>query len=158
MAQTITGLLRKVAPFNAFAEGWALYSEALAYEMGMYKGDPWGNLGRLQAELYRAVRLVVDTGIHSKQWSREKAIDYFHRITGTPISNVAAEVERYMALPGQALGYQLGMLEFIELRNKSEKALGKKFDLRAFHDVLLIPGARPMSIVRTDVQQWIESH
>tara|TARA_R110000868_G_scaffold14805_14_gene68582 strand:- start:1574 stop:3403 length:1830 start_codon:yes stop_codon:yes gene_type:complete len=155
MAQQDIGLLRQNAPFNAYVEGWALYSELVAKEMHMYDNDPFGDLGRLQAELYRAVRLVVDTGLHRKKWTREQAIEYFHTTTGTSMTDVVAEVERYMAWPGQALGYKLGMLQFVELRELANKELGDKFDLKAFHDVLLLPGARPMSIVREDVLAWI---
>ncbi len=157
MAQQDIGLLRQNAPFNTYVEGWALYAEKLAAEMQMYKNDPWGDLGRLQAELYRAVRLVVDTGLHAKKWTREQAIDYFYKTTGTPKSDVTAEVERYMAWPGQALGYKLGMLQFVELRSIARKALGEKFDLREFHDLILLPGARPMTLVKSDVKAWIES-
>ncbi len=150
------GLMRKNASFNSFIEGWALYSELVALEMGMYEGDVWGNLGRLQAELYRAVRLVVDTGLHYKKWTREQAITYFHTTTGTGLSDVTSEIERYMAWPGQALGYKLGMLKFVELRKTAEKQLGAKFDIKAFHDLILLKGARPMSIVEADVMAWIE--
>ncbi|WP_158770345.1 DUF885 family protein [Paraglaciecola sp. L1A13] len=158
MAQHDIGLLRQNAPFNAYVEGWALYSELVAKEMGMYEGDPFGDLGRLQAELYRAVRLVVDTGLHRKKWTREKAIEYFHQTTGTGMTDVIAEIERYMALPGQALGYKLGMLQFVELRHMAEKSLGSEFDLKRFHDLLLLPGARPMSVVRSDVKRWIANN
>jgi len=157
MAQQNIGLLRQNAPFNAYVEGWALYAELVAKEMGMYENDPFGDLGRLQAELYRAVRLVVDTGLHRKKWSREQAIDYFHNTTGTSMTDVVAEVERYMAWPGQALGYKLGMLQFVELRDMAKNALGDKFDILAFHDVILLPGARPMSVVKQDVQAWVAS-
>ncbi|KXI30742.1 DUF885 domain-containing protein [Paraglaciecola hydrolytica] len=157
MAQQDIGLLRQNAPFNAYVEGWALYSELIAKEMGMYDNDPIGDLGRLQAELYRAVRLVVDTGLHRKKWSREQAIAYFHTTTGTSMTDVVAEVERYMAWPGQALGYKLGMLQFVELRKLAQNELADKFDIKTFHDVLLLPGARPMSIVRSDVMAWIAS-
>lgn len=155
MAQKDIGLLRQNAPFNAYVEGWALYAELVATEMGMYENDPFGNLGRLQAELYRAVRLVVDTGLHRKKWTREQAIEYFHTTTGTSMTDVVAEVERYMAWPGQALGYKLGMLQFVELRELAKKDLGAKFDIKAFHDLVLLPGARPMSLVREDVLAWI---
>lgn len=157
MEQKDIGLMRKNASFNAFVEGWALYSEAVALEMGMYEGDVWGNLGRLQAELYRAVRLVVDTGLHHKKWTREEAIDYFHTTTGTGLSDVTSEIERYMAWPGQALGYKLGMLKFVELRKTAEKQLGTKFDIKGFHDLILLKGARPMSIVEVDVMAWIDT-
>lgn len=156
MLQQDIGILRQNAPFNAYVEGWALYSELLAEEMGMYQDDPWGDLGRLQAELYRAVRLVVDTGLHYKKWTREQAIDYFYSTTGSALSTVESEVERYMAWPGQALGYKLGMLQFVELRELARKELGDKFDIKAFHDLILLPGARPMAVVRDDVNRWIE--
>lgn len=156
MAQQDIGLLRQNAPYNAYVEGWALYSEFVASErMGMYEDDPLGNLGRLQAELYRAVRLVVDTGLHFKHWTREQAIDYFHKTTGTSLSDVVPEVERYMAWPGQALGYKLGMLEFVSLEKETREALKEKFDIREFHDLILLPGARPISMVKADVQEWI---
>lgn len=155
MAQQNIGLLRQNASFNGYVEGWALYSELVAKEMGMYETDPFGDLGRLQAELYRAVRLVVDTGLHCKKWTREQAIDYFHTTTGTSMTDVVAEVERYMAWPGQALGYKLGMLQFVELRQYAEQQLGEQFDLAEFHDLLLLPGARPMTIVREDVETWV---
>jgi uncharacterized protein (DUF885 family) len=158
MAQQDIGLLRQNAPFNAYVEGWALYSELVAKEMGMYQNDPFGDLGRLQAELYRAVRLVVDTGLHRKKWTREQAIEYFHDTTGTAMTDVVAEVERYMAMPGQALGYKLGMLQFVELRHMAEQGLGSEFDLKRFHDLLLLPGARPMSVVRSDVKRWIANN
>ena len=157
MEQKDIGLMRQNAPFNAFVEGWALYSESVALEMGMYEGDVWGNLGRLQAELYRAVRLVVDTGLHYKKWTREEAIDYFHTITGTGLSDVTSEIERYMAWPGQALGYKLGMLKFVELRSVAEQQLGDKFNIKDFHDLILLKGARPMSIVEADIMAWIEN-
>ena len=156
MAQQDIGLLRQNAPFNTYVEGWALYSEQLAEEMGMYKNDPWGNLGRLQAELYRAVRLVVDTGLHSKKWTREKAIDYFYNTTGNPKSDVIAEVERYLAWPGQALGYKLGMLQFLDLRQWARRELRDQFDIKQFHDVLLLPGAQPMMLVKQNVEAWVK--
>ncbi|MDN4502926.1 DUF885 domain-containing protein [Alteromonadaceae bacterium BrNp21-10] len=157
MAQTDIGIMRQNAPFNAYVEGWALYSELLAKEIGMYEGDPWGDLGRLQGELFRSVRLVVDTGLHYKKWTREQAIEYFYNTTGTAMSDVVSEVERYMVLPGQALGYKLGMLKFVELRDMAKSELGDKFDVKAFHDVILLPGARPMKLVEVDVNRWIES-
>jgi uncharacterized protein (DUF885 family) len=155
MAQTDIGLFRQNASFNGFIEGWALYSELVAKEMNMYEADPWGDLGRLQAELYRAVRLVVDTGLHYKKWTREQAIDYFHTTTGTSLTDVTSEVERYMAWPGQALGYKLGMLKMVELRKLAEQELGERFDIKAFHDLILLRGARPMVLVEQDVKNWI---
>ena len=155
MEQKDIGLMRQNGQFNAYVEGWALYSELIAMEMGMYEGDSWGNLGRLQAELYRAVRLVVDTGLHYKKWTRQQAINYFHSTTGTGLSDVTSEIERYMAWPGQALGYKIGMLKFVELRQTARDALGEKFDIKAFHDLILLKGARPLSIVEADVNAWI---
>lgn len=137
LGQKYLPFLRLVAPYNAFIEGWALYSEQIAYELGMYENDPFGNLGRLQDELFRAVRLVVDTGLHHKKWNRDKAIAYMMNVTGTPESSCRAEIERYMAWPGQALGYKLGMLNILKLRTQAEVDLGDKFDLAEFHDVIL---------------------
>jgi uncharacterized protein (DUF885 family) len=149
--------LRLVAPYNAFIEGWALYSEQIAYELGMYENDPFGNLGRLQDELFRAVRLVVDTGLHHKKWNRDKAIAYMMDVTGTPESSCRAEIERYMAWPGQALGYKLGMLNILKLRTQAEVDLGDKFDLAEFHDVILTGGAVPMAVLKLKIKAWVET-
>ncbi len=132
-----------------------MYAELIAKEMDMYKDDPWGDLGRLQAELFRATRLVVDTGLHHKRWTATQAIEYFQTTTGSPMSDIVAEVERYIAWPGQALGYKLGMLELVRLRALAQEQLGESFDLRAFHDVILLPGARPLALVEVDVSAWI---
>ncbi|MBL4817019.1 MAG: DUF885 domain-containing protein [Shewanella sp.] len=156
MLQKDIGLMRQNASFNPYIEGWALYSELLASEMGMYENDPWGNLGRLKAEAYRAARLVVDTGLHHKKWTRQQAIEYFAEATGSTQKEVTSAIDRYIAWPGQALGYKLGMLKLVELRAKAQQTLGDKFDIRAFHDLILLPGARPMSVVQSDVEQWIE--
>lgn len=155
MLQTDIGLMRQNASFNAYIEGWALYSEQVAFEMGMYDNDPWGNLGRLKAEAYRAARLVVDTGLHHKKWNRQQAIEYFAQATGSTQANVASAIDRYIAWPGQALGYKLGMLKLIELRAKAQQAMGKQFDIRQFHDLILLPGARPMNVVEADIDRWI---
>ncbi|MFC3034694.1 DUF885 domain-containing protein [Pseudoalteromonas fenneropenaei] len=155
MLQTDIGLMRQNASFNAYIEGWALYSELVAFEMGMYENDPFGDLGRLQAEVYRAARLVVDTGLHAKNWSRQQAIEYFAEATGSAMSDVTAAIDRYIAWPGQALGYKLGMLKLVELRQHAQQALGDKFDIKAFHDLVLLKGARPMAIVEEDVNSWI---
>lgn len=156
LAQEHLPLLQRIAPYNAYAEGWGLYSELVAYEMGLYKNDPFGNLGRLKAELFRSVRLVVDTGLHAKKWTREQAIQYMAATTGTASSDVISEIERYMAWPGQALGYKLGMLKIVELREKARKALGDKFDIREFHDMVLLGGAMPMRILEQQTDQWIQ--
>jgi len=149
--------LRRIAPYNAYTEGWALYSEQVAYELGMYENDPFGNLGRLQAELFRAVRLVVDTGLHDKRWTREQAISYMANETGTAESDVIAEIERYMAWPGQALGYKLGMLKILNLRDQAKQRLGDKFDLAEFHDVVLLNGAVPMAVLTRNINHWLDS-
>jgi uncharacterized protein (DUF885 family) len=138
-------LIVRIASFNAYQEGWALYAERLMAESGAYADDPFGDLGRLQDELFRAVRLVVDTGLHHKRWSREKAIDYMQSVTGVAISRVTAEIERYMAWPGQALGYKLGQLRLIDLRNRYLS--GKKSGLRDFHAAVLGGGAMPLDLV-----------
>ena len=155
LEQTDMPFLRRIAPYNAYTEGWALYSERVAAEMGMYKNDPFGDLGRLQGEMFRAVRLVVDTGLHYKRWTREQAIDYMAKETGTAKSDVIAEIERYMTWPGQALGYKLGMLKILALRKHAKEALGDKFDLGEFHDVVLLGGAVPMKVLEENVNQWI---
>lgn len=157
MAQTNIGIMRQNAPFNAFVEGWALYSELVAYEMGMYENDPFGNLGRLQAEIYRAARLVVDTGLHHKRWSKQQAVEYFHQTTGTAMSDVESAIDRYIAWPGQALGYKLGMLKILSLRDWAQEQLKDKFSIKAFHDLVLLPGARPLKLLERDVKQWVKS-
>ncbi|MET1253785.1 DUF885 domain-containing protein [Aliikangiella maris] len=155
LEQDALPLLRRIAPYNAYAEGWALYAEKVAAELGVYKDDPFGDLGRLQAELFRAVRLVVDTGIHHKRWSREQAIEYMAAKTGTAKSDVTREIERYMAWPGQALGYKLGMLKILSLRDKAQKQLKDKFDLAEFHDLILLGGAVSMKVLTQKVDTWI---
>jgi len=156
MAQDSLPLIRRVASYNAYSEGWALYSERVAWEMGVYKTDPFGDLGRLKAEIFRAVRLVVDTGIHYKKWTRDEAIDYMTANTGMGRTETVAEIERYMAWPGQALGYKLGMLKFLELRQRSRLALGQQFDIKEFHDLVLLSGAMPMKVVEAKVDDWIK--
>lgn len=140
-------LLVRIASFNAYQEGWALYAERFMAELGAYEDDPFGDLGRLQDELFRAVRLVVDTGMHHRRWTRERAIDFMRRTTGNPESTVVAEIERYMAWPGQALGYKLGQLTLLELREAMRTAQGEAFDVRAFNGLVLDHGAMPLSLV-----------
>lgn len=146
--------IRRVSPFTAYTEGWALYSEYLAWEMG-FQDKPLDNLGRLQAELFRAVRLVVDTGIHDKRWTREQAIEYMADNTGMTLSDVTAEIERYIVMPGQATSYKVGMLKILALREKAKEALGDKFDLRDFHDVVLKNGAVPLAILEELIDEYI---
>ncbi|HFB66253.1 MAG TPA: DUF885 domain-containing protein, partial [Aeromonadales bacterium] len=157
LAQQDLPFIRRIAPYNAYAEGWALYSERLAYEMGMYQDDPFGNLGRLKAELFRAVRLVVDTGLHYKKWTREQAIDYMASKTGSEMSDVVSEIERYMNWPAQALGYKLGMLKILSLREYAKKQLGDKFDIKAFHDEVLLGGAVPMKVLDKKIRHWVKA-
>jgi uncharacterized protein (DUF885 family) len=150
---------RTVLPFTAYSEGWALYAEWLAVEMGVYRDDPFGNVGRLRDQLLRAARLVVDTGIHAKRWTREQAIDYMVQTTGMPESVVVSEVERYIVNPGQACAYMVGMLAIRGARERAEKALGSRFDaaaLRAFHDVVLGSGDLPLEVLDEQVDAWIK--
>ena len=157
-AQELQGLpqFRKLIPFTAYQEGWALYSEWLAKEAGWYEGDPFGDLGRLQAELFRAVRLVVDTGIHAKRWTREQAINYMRDKTGIGEKEVTAEIERYIVNPGQACAYKVGMLKLQELRQRAQTKLGTKVDQREFHDTVLKHGALPLEILEEQVGAYIE--
>lgn len=143
--------------YTAYAEGWALYAEYLAWEAGFYADDPYGNLGRLQSELFRAVRLVVDTGIHAMGWSREQAIDYMVENVGYPEAFVTAEVERYIVWPGQATAYKVGMLKILELRQRVMQALGDDFDIKGFHNLLLENGAMPLEILERVVDDYIET-
>lgn len=158
IAQELEGLptFRSVVPFTSFVEGWALYAERLAWELG-YQTDPLDNLGRLSAEKFRAVRLVVDTGIHHKRWTRERAIAYMSENTDMADSEVVSEIERYIADPGQALAYKVGMLKILELREKAKSALGANFDLREFHDVVLAHGPLPLMILEELVDEYIQS-
>ena len=146
---------RRLIPFSAYSEGWALYAEELAWEMGLLE-DPYDNIGRLQAELFRAVRLVVDTGIHKMRWSREEAIDYMLANTGMAETDVVAEIERYFVMPGQATSYKVGMMKIQELRKRAETELGENFDIRQFHDVILTNGSMPLDILEELVLQYIE--
>jgi uncharacterized protein (DUF885 family) len=148
-------LIRQQTLYTAYAEGWALYAEQFAAEIGMYKDDPWGDLGRLQNELLRATRLVVDTGIHAQGWSREQAIDYMVNTTGMAPGDVTTEVERYMAFPGQACAYKVGQLKILELREKARAALGPKFNLKDFHAVVLENGGVPLTLLEQLVDEWI---
>jgi uncharacterized protein (DUF885 family) len=150
-------LIRQQPVYTAYAEGWALYAERLAAEMGMYQGDPFGDLGRLQAEIFRSARLVVDTGIHAMGWTREQAIAYMVDTTGIAESEVTSEVERYMGQPGQACAYKVGELKILELRDKAKAALGERFKLKDFHTVVLENGALPLTLLEKLVDEWIAS-
>jgi len=152
----LTGVpqFRRVLPFTAFSEGWGLYAERLAWEAG-FQEDPFDNLGRLQDELFRAVRLVVDTGIHRMRWTREEAITYMLDNSGLAETDVVAEIERYFVLPGQATAYKIGMIKILELRERARSALGDDFDIRQFHEVVLRNGDVPLVILEREVDGWI---
>jgi uncharacterized protein (DUF885 family) len=158
IASELTGLptFRKLVPFTAYAEGWAMYSEQLAYEMGYYTDKPYANLGRLQSELFRAVRLVVDSGIHYKRWTREEAIEYMITNTGMVESEVISEIERYIVRPGQACSYKIGMIKMLQLREQAMIELQDKFDIKDFHDIVLKNGAVPLDILEKLVNNYID--
>jgi uncharacterized protein (DUF885 family) len=141
--------------FSAFSEGWALYAERLAWELGAYQDDPYGNLGRLQEELFRAARLVVDTGIHARRWTTEQAVNYMMETTGLAEDTVRDEVERYIVTPGQAVAYTVGLVKILELRDRTRQALGPAFDLAQFHAALLAYGSVPLPILEQLVDQFI---
>jgi uncharacterized protein (DUF885 family) len=148
---------RRTGYYSSYGEGWALYAEGLGEELGLYK-DPHSKFGRLKAEIFRACRLVVDTGMHSLGWTREHAIDYMKANTGLSESFMVAEVDRYIVWPGQALGYKLGELKIKELRAKASKALGDKFDIRKFHNALIDDGPLPLDLLEQRIDEWIERH
>ena len=159
-SQLIEGVpfLRRLSPFSAFSEGWALYSERIAKtDMGLYDNDPLGDLGRLQAEMFRAVRLVVDTGMHAKRWSREQAIEYMITKTGMTTEEVTREIERYVVWPGQATAYKTGQLALLAMREEAELRLGERFDLREFHEAVLMNGAMPLDILKDNLSSWAAS-
>ncbi|MDC1161770.1 DUF885 domain-containing protein, partial [Gammaproteobacteria bacterium] len=139
---------------SAFTEGWALYSEQLAVEVGMTK-NLYDELGVLQSEMFRANRLVVDTGMHYKRWTREEAMAYMKKTTGMSDTEVRVEIERYIVWPGQATSYKMGMLKILELRKKAQDALGEKFDIRKFHTVVLDQGIVPLFILEDIIDEWI---
>jgi uncharacterized protein (DUF885 family) len=147
---------RRFGGYGAYVEGWGLYAESLGYEMGFYT-DPYDHFGALSAEIWRAARLVLDTGLHSKGWTREQAIDYLTSNTAIGPSDAVAEVERYIAIPGQALSYKIGELKFKELRTRAQKALGPRFDLKEFHRQVLIDGALPLDVLDAKIDRWIAS-
>jgi uncharacterized protein (DUF885 family) len=145
---------RRFGGENAFAEGWGLYSESLGKDLGMYQ-DPYEYFGYLQNELWRAIRLVVDTGLHSKGWTRDQAIKYELDNSAVSQTEAIAEAERFMAIPGQALAYKSGELKIKELRAKAQQALGPKFDIRAFHAEVLKDGAVPLDVLEAKIDRWI---
>lgn len=156
ISQELEGVpsFRRFGGFTAYTEGWGLYSEYIPKEMGFY-ADPYSDFGRLAMELWRAARLVVDTGIHDKKWTREEAIDYLLTNTPNPEGDAVKAIERYIVIPGQATAYKIGMLKILELRARAEEALGDDFDIRGFHDVVLKDGAVPLAILEENVDAWI---
>lgn len=156
--QELTGVpeFQRFGGYTAFEEGWALYAENLGIEMGLFN-DPYQYFGKLSDEMLRAMRLVVDTGLHSKGWTREQAIQYMKDNSPMAESDIIAEVERYMAIPGQALSYKVGQLKILSLRAEAEHALGDKFDLKGFHDQILVSGSLPMGVMESKINQWIET-
>jgi uncharacterized protein (DUF885 family) len=156
IAQELTGVpdFRKYASYTAFVEGWGLYAEQLGKDVGFYQ-DPYSDLGRLEGDIWRAVRLVVDTGVHSQHWTRQQMVDFFHEHTAVPEAEVQAETDRYIAWPAQALGYKIGQLKILELRSKAKQALGDRFDLKGFHDQVIDSGALPLDLLEQRIDSWI---
>jgi uncharacterized protein (DUF885 family) len=144
---------RRFGGYTAFVEGWGLYSESLGEDMGFYE-DPYSKFGQLTYEIWRAIRLVVDTGMHALGWSRQEAIDYFKTNTGKAEHDIVVEVDRYIVWPGQALAYKSGELKIKELRAWAENELGDRFDVRAFHDQVLGNGALPLNVLETSIHEW----
>lgn len=159
IAQELTGIptFRTQASFTAYAEGWALYSEALAKEMPGTFTTVYSDFGRLGSEIWRAIRLVVDTGMHHKGWSQQQAVDYFSSNSPAPLAAIEAEIRRYLVIPGQATTYKIGMIRIQQLRQYAEKELGEKFDIKLFHDTVLDGGALPMSMLERKVKTWVAS-
>ena len=145
---------RRHAGYTAYVEGWALYAERLGKEVGHYQ-DPYSDYGRLENEMWRAIRLVIDTGVHEKHWSREQMVEYFHRYTAMDEPNIQSEVDRYIAWPAQALAYKLGQMEILKLRAEAQRQLGDKFDIHNFHDEVLGNGALPLDVLEAEVNSWI---
>jgi len=145
---------RKHSSYTAFVEGWALYSESLGEEMGFYH-DPYSKFGQLTYEMWRAVRLVVDTGLHSMGWTRDRAIDFFRTNAAKTDQDIIVEVDRYIVWPGQALGYKMGQLKIRELRTNAERELGERFNIRQFHDVVLGQGAVPLDVLEQQAKAWM---
>ncbi len=147
--------VRRFVDYNAFVEGWALYAESLGPELGLYN-EPSQYFSRLNSELFRAVRLVVDVGLHRKNWSREEALKFMMDNTGASESAASLEIDRYIAWPAQALSYKIGQLKISAIRSKAESVLGTKFDVRAFHDEILKDGAMQLDLLEVKMDLWIE--
>ena len=158
MAQELEGIpkFRKFGGYTAYTEGWGLYSEFLPKEMGFYE-DPYSDFGRLAMEIWRAARLVVDTGLHDKKWTRQQAIDYLTTNTPNPLNDCVKAIERYIVMPGQATAYKIGMIKIQDLRADAKKRLGDKFDIREYHAVVLDSGPVPLNILEERVNDWVVS-
>jgi uncharacterized protein (DUF885 family) len=158
IAQELTDLpsFRKFGNYTAYVEGWGLYSERLGKDVGLYQ-DPYSDYGRLEGDIWRAIRLVVDTGVHSQHWTREQMVQYFHDHSNVDETSIQSEVDRYIATPSQALAYKVGQLKILELRDRAKAALGDKFNLRAFHDQVLDSGALPLDVLSDRIDAWIAS-
>jgi uncharacterized protein (DUF885 family) len=156
IAQEMTGIpeFRKFERYTAYTEGWAFYSEHLGKDVGLYQ-DPYSDYGRLENEVWRAIRLVVDTGVHSQGWTREQMVQYFRDHSNIDEPSIQSEVDRYIAWPSQALAYKIGQLRILELRGRAKKALGDKFDIRAFHDQVIDSGALPLDVLDQRIDAWI---
>ncbi len=158
IAQELEGVpeFRKIKHYTAYTEGWGLYAEQLGKDIGLYQ-NPYSDYGRLEGDIWRAIRLVVDTGVHSKHWTREQMVQFFHDHSSVDETSIQSEVDRYIAWPGQATAYKIGQLKILELRARAKKELGEKFDIRAFHDEVLDSGALPLDVLDARVNQWIDA-
>jgi uncharacterized protein (DUF885 family) len=147
-------MIRRMADFTAYAEGWGLYAESLGDQLGLYS-DPYSKFGQLTYDMWRAIRLVVDTGMHVKGWTRQQAIEYFMANAPKSELDITNEIDRYIAWPGQALAYKVGQMKILELRATARQGLGPKFDIREFHDLVLSTGAVPLSVLERVVREWL---
>ena len=157
-SRSCTGVpeFRKFEQYTAYTEGWAFYSEHLGKDIGLYQ-DPYSDYGRLENETWRAIRLVIDTGVHSEGWTRDQMVQYFRAHSAIDEPSMQAEVDRYIAWPSQALAYKIGQLKILELRDRAKKALGDKFDIRAFHDQVIDSGALPLDVLERRIDDWLAS-
>ena len=147
-------MFRRVSPYTAFVEGWGLYSESVGYDLGLYK-DPYSKFGQLTYDMWRAVRLVVDTGMHYYEWDRQRAINFFLDNAGKSELDIVNEIDRYIVMPGQALAYKIGQMKFLSLKEKTKTELGANYDVRDFHDVVLSKGALPLNELDLIIEGYI---